>query len=322
MNIVIIGAGSFGTALGQVLAKNKKCNLWLLARKKESVKRINEIHINEQYFPNFKLEETLRATCKKEILSTADVIFLAIPSTVIIDYVFENKECINKNAVLVVLAKGLGKDNSTIVESLTSKVKNQVCSLKGPTFATDLIHNNPSAFTLASNNTDLFTLFSSIFSKTNIYLDFSTDILGVELTSALKNIYAIIIGIIDAYFNSANVRFMMLTKAFNEMKDIIITLGGKEETLFKYCGFGDFGLTALNDLSRNRTLGLLIGKGFLQNEITSTIILEGKRTLYIIYNKIIQTGKNYYLIHELYKLFNENYSIPDFITNLFLLISK
>ena len=115
-------------------------------------------------------------------------------------------------------------------------------------------------------------------------------------------------------------RFLILTKAFNEMKDIVIKFGGMEETLYKYCGFGDFGLTALNDLSRNRTLGLLIGKGFLNGSTTNSVILEGKRTIDIIHNSVSAKGRKedtFYMLNELYRLFNSDYSVSLFITSLF-----
>lgn len=158
------------------------------------------------------------------ILKHANVVFLAIPSADVIEFVISNKEYFFKNAIVVVLSKGFGKNNKTIVESLNAIINNRICALKGPTFATDLIHNNPSAFTLAAGTKGLLDIFKSIFENTNIYLDFSLDITGVEILSALKNIYAILLGIIDAYFNSANVRFLILTKAFNEMKEIVLIL--------------------------------------------------------------------------------------------------
>ncbi len=320
MKIVIVGAGSFGTSLGNVLVKNIKVNFNLLARKKEIADAINELGVNEKYFPNFKLDDRLTASADKAILQQADVVFLVIPSPDVIDYVIDNKEYFSNDAVIVVLSKGFGRNNKTIVESLNGVIGNQICSLKGPTFAADLIHNNPSAFTIAARTNELFDIFKTIFENTNIYLDFSLDIVGVEIVSALKNVYAILLGIIDAYFNSANVRFLILTKAFNEMKEIVIKFGGMEETMYKYCGFGDLGLTALNDLSRNRTLGLLIGKGFLNGSTTNSVILEGKRTIDIIHNSVSTKGRKdntFYMLNELYRLFNSDYSVSRFITSLF-----
>jgi glycerol-3-phosphate dehydrogenase (NAD(P)+) len=321
MNIVIVGAGSFGTALGNMIAKKIDLKVKVLARSNTVIRSINDFHTNEKYFPNFYLDPRLKASNRKKILKEADVIFLAIPSAQIIRYVNENKSFFGQKAVVVVLSKGFGKGNKTIVQSVSALIENQLVSFKGPTFAADLIQNNPTGFTVACKDQSLFDLFQKIFQDTNIYLDFSTDVLGVEITSALKNIYAILLGIIDAYFNSANTRFLILTKAFNELKNAVIVLGGSEDTLYKFCGFGDFGLTALNDLSRNRTLGLLMGKGFLDNNISNSVILEGKRTLSVTYN-LVRTRGEFYLMEELYKLFNSDYRVHEFISNVFQKIRK
>ena len=127
-------------------------------------------------------------------------------------------------------------------------------------------------------------------------------------------------GIVDAHFDSPNLRSLILTKAINEMRYIISKFGGKEETLFNYCGFGDFSLTALNDLSRNRTLGLLIGKGFFTTGITEKVVLEGTIAVNVFINEIakkrqIKTKK--LMISELYKVLNdENYDIKNFVNQI------
>ncbi len=320
MNIVIAGAGSFGTALGNILAIKEGLSLYLLARRREAADAINSQHINERYFPNFRLNEKLAATTDRAVLGKADIIFLALPSTVVIEYLVENSEQIAGDAILVILSKGFGKNGRTILESAQDVSPNPVVSLKGPTFAADLIHNNPSAFTVASADRHHVELFRQLFEGTNIYLDFSTDLSGVEIASAMKNIYAILLGIIDAYFNSANVRFLILTRAFSELKDALAVFGGREETMFRYCGFGDFGLTALNDLSRNRTLGLLIGKGFLNSDTSNSVILEGKRTLSELHRVVSESGmpkERFFMLNELHRLFYSKYSVHTFIKSLF-----
>jgi glycerol-3-phosphate dehydrogenase (NAD(P)+) len=315
MKIVICGGtGSFGTALGNVLSLNDENEVILLGRDKMVVDGINKLKINPKHFPNIKLNDKLKATTNIKVLSDADMVFLSLPSSVVVDYVERNKKLINKDSIIVNLAKGFGKNGDIIPSNLKEICSNKIVSLKGPTFASELIHNYPSAFTIGSENKETFKLFKEIFKDTNVCLDYSTDIKGVELTSILKNIYAICLGIVDAYFNSANTRFLVLTKAFNEMREILIYLGGKGETLFKYCGFGDFGLTALNDLSRNRTLGLMIGKGFLSPNTESSVILEGKRSLKVIYNKI--KSENFLIVNSLYEIFYKNESVTYFLNNI------
>ena len=146
-----------------------------------------------------------------------------------------------------------------------------------------MVDSAPTLLTLGYEYKEQYNIITNIIKKTNIYIDYTTDIRGVELLSALKNIYAIFLGYVDGQYNSANTRFMILTKCFAEIKIILKALGGREETLLLSAGFGDLGLTALNDLSRNRTLGLLIGKGFFNSDFTNhSVVLEGIKTLNMI----------------------------------------
>ncbi len=319
-NIAFIGSGAISTAIGNVLAQKEKYNITLLSIEKDVISSINKAHVNIKYFPNMRLHPALRATNDLSILENADVIFLGIPSNVIIDYISKNKKYFNKDAVLVNLAKGFGKEQQTIPQSINKVIDNPVASMKGPSFAREIINGMPTAFTIASKKDKYFDLFKELFGYTSIYLDYTNDVVGTELASILKNIYAIIVGIVDAHFNSPNLRSLVLTNAINEMKYIIYRFGGKEETMFHYCGFGDFSLTALNDMSRNRTLGLLIGKGFFTPTISEKVTLEGKIAVNVFINEILKKyfikAKNL-MMYELYRVFNEeNYDLANFVNNI------
>lgn len=318
-NIIIIGAGAIGTALGNVLARKGTYNIMLLSIEEDVVASITNKRFNHKYFPNVKLSKHLEATTDTGVLQDADIVFLAIPSNVMIDYVSKIIPLLNKRAILLNLAKGFGPNQKIITDSLKNIVPNPVCSFKGPTFARELINRTPTAFTVGSEDKSHDELFLDIFKGTNIHVDFSDDIKGVEILSLLKNIYAIAAGIVDAQYNSPNLRFLFLTKAFNEMRQILVHYGGKEETMFKFCGFGDFCLTALNDLSRNRTLGLLIGKGFFVEDISDKVTLEGKIAVNVFCNEISsrkKTNGNYPIIGELFKVFNEQYDLSKFVSSL------
>jgi glycerol-3-phosphate dehydrogenase (NAD(P)+) len=318
-NITIIGAGSIGTALGNIIARKREKEIFLFSIEKDVVDSINNKLFNFKYFPNIKLAKFLKASTDPDILHNADIVFLAIPSNVTVDYVLDHQQYLKKNAILLNMAKGFSKEQNTITESLCEKIPNPVCAFKGPTFARELIHKLPTAFTLGSKNPEHFELFREIFKDTPIHIDFTTDVKGVELLSILKNIYAIAMGIVDAHFNSPNLRFLFLTRAFNEMKHILLRYGGQAETMFNYCGYGDFTLTALNDLSRNRTLGLLIGKGFFTDDISDKVVLEGKIAVNVFCEEISKTNSvdcEYPIIGELYKLFNGEYKISEFVNNV------
>ena len=317
-NITILGAGSIGTALGNSLALRKDLKIKLLSIEEDVVETISREHINQKYFPNIRLNHRLQATMNENILQDSEILMLAIPSAIAIDYLKKLRYVIPAQTILVNLAKGFGCQKMIIPDCLKDYFTNPVCALKGPSFAREIINNIPTSFTLAGEE-DFINQVSPIFANTNLYIDHSQDLRGVEILSILKNIYAIIIGIVDAQFNSPNLRFMVFTKAFNEMRKILLHFEGKEETMFNYCGIGDFGLTALNDLSRNRTLGLLIGKGFFTEDISGKVVLEGRIAMNVFLEKLSEDGVNplqYCLMRELEHVFSGNTDISGFVNKI------
>jgi glycerol-3-phosphate dehydrogenase (NAD(P)+) len=317
--IVFLGAGAIGTALGNSLAVRSDLNVSLLSIEKDVVDTITKSHINQKYFPNIRLTQEMRATTDQNILKNVDVVFIAIPSVAVVDYMKAVKQLLPEDAILVNLAKGFGCNDQIISQCLAEHLPNPVCALKGPSFAREIINNSPTAFTLASTDIEFCKLLEPIFDETNIFVDTTTDLLGVEIVSILKNIYAILIGIVDAHFNSPNLRFMMFTRAFNEMRKILLHFGGHEETMFHYCGIGDFGLTALNDLSRNRTLGLLIGKGFFNEGIPNKVVLEGRIAMSIILKKLVESDMpetGYHMMLQLDKVFSGDTDIAKFMNKM------
>ncbi|MDC0008108.1 NAD(P)-binding domain-containing protein [bacterium] len=283
-NIYIIGAGAFGTAIANQLAFDTGNSVCLICRSEGQAAEISQNHTNLRYFPNKMLHEALKATASVSALSNADIVFMALPTAALQENITVLKKEIPLKALVVNLSKGIFKNGRTLVDYLLEALDNRnVVTMKGPTFAVELINNEHSLFTLGYKTEDQYNLISNLIEKTNIQIDSTTDIKGVELLSALKNIYAIVIGIVDAQYNAINTRHMILTKAFSEIRVLLLALGGNEDTLFLGCGYGDFGLTALNDMSRNRTLGLLIGKGFYNSDVTkSSVVLEGLRTIDLI----------------------------------------
>jgi len=318
-HIGIVGAGMIGTAIGNTLAAKNDQDIKLYTIEDEVAESINRIKVNQKYFPNVNLHDSIEASTDINILRESDIVFLAIPSVVTVEFLQKNGKIFNEDTIIINLAKGFGKDRMTITECLEDFQPGYICSLKGPTFAREIVNKMPSALTFASGNQGLFPVLSGLFKDTNIYLDFTDDVKGTEILSILKNIYAIVIGIIDAHFDSPNLRFLFLTRAFNEMKEIMLEMGGHEQTMFKFCGFGDFSLTALNDLSRNRTLGLLIGKGFFIENISDKVVLEGKIAVNVIVkhlDKHSNVKDKYPIIYELYRVFNEDYNLSLFVNKL------
>lgn len=313
-NIFIAGSGVLGTALAQVLSLKDDLNIRLLSIESDVVDCINQKHRNEKYFPLIRLNSSVSATTDSKELAMADVLFICIPSSAVIEFMVANKEIIPADCAIVNMAKGFASEDETLHEAVSKIVHQTLCTMKGPSFARDIIYMQPTAFTFACENKELFKEFKNIFSDTSIHIDYSSDIVGVELLSTLKNIYAIAIGISDAFYDSPNMRFLLLTRAFNEMHQLLIKFGGCSETIFNYCGVGDLGLTALNDLSRNRTLGLLVGKGFYSS--TGSVTVEGRVALDIISNKLGDEIEMYPIIGQLKAVFHDGLAPIHFVENI------
>lgn len=317
--IVIAGAGAIGTALGNVLAEKEDLEVSLLSIEPDVVESINSLKVNSKYFPGIRLHTRLKASSDKMIVKNAEIVFFAVPSVVVKQVADSLHPNLNNQTILANLAKGYGNGSKTVAEILNNSFPNPVVSFKGPAFARELINHMHTGFTVGSSDSASDGFFSKMAEDTSIHLDFSNDLRGVELLSILKNIYAIAMGIVDAHFNSPNLRFLVLTKAFNEMRGLLALLGGQQETLFRYCGIGDFGLTALNDLSRNRTLGLLIGKGFFTETISDKVVLEGKMAIQVIKDEIsekMQALSHFPIFHELYMVFEGTYNHSKFVSNI------
>ena len=306
MNIIILGAGTFGTAIANELSFNSSNNVFLYSRNSKKVEEINTLNTNKICFPNKQLNKSLTATTNINDLSKADIVFIALPSNVIIENLTALKANFKENVLLVNLSKGMMSNGVTIVDSIRSDIGfENIVTLKGPSFAVEVMEHADTLLTLGYDTQYQYELINSIVKETALHLDYTDDIRGVELLSVLKNIYALAIGVVDAKYNSPNTRFMILSKAFVEVKKILKIAGGDEATLFLACGFGDLCLTSLNDLSRNRTLGLLIGKGFFNADYKSnSVILEGLRAVNIIYDIIgYEEKKNLPIFNKIHNFF-------------------
>jgi len=288
--VVVAGGGAMGTALANVIALTNGKPVKLYLRDRSLRDTINQRHENPKYFPATPLCHDVSASTEIECFSRAEVVFLAVPSGAILKMAESIKPYLDKDVILVNLAKGLGVGMNTLVQGVEEITGRETCSMKGPTFACEIIRNSPTAFTLATTRDEVRDCITALFQNSQVRLDYSSNINGVEFSSILKNIYAIVIGVVDAQLNSANARFLVMTKASWEMREALDLLTGGGDVIHKYCGYGDLGLTALNDMSRNRTLGLLIGKGFLSSVGEQGVILEGAKALNAIWDSLGQSS--------------------------------
>ncbi|MBG0768267.1 MAG: NAD(P)-binding domain-containing protein [Spirochaetaceae bacterium] len=315
--IVIAGAGVFGTAMAERLSWNTNNTVILWSIEKDVVEDINRNHRNTKYFPTHFLNTSIRATSDKQIFRSADCILLVIPSKAIISFTEEIKEYTKKDCLVINLAKGMSDDGAFITEQIPFP---RTASMKGPTFAIEVLHGLPSSFTFGGQREDYDRFKKEVLKDTGLYLDYTDDIRSVELMSILKNMYAIAIGLVSGRFNSPNVDFLIYTKAVGEMRHFLSLFGCSTETIFCYCGLGDLGLTSLNDLSRNRTLGLLMGKGFsIDNSGSSATVIEGSRTVKLMgeLTRERHVEEEFPLVQALYRMMYEQEDLNDYMRAVF-----
>jgi glycerol-3-phosphate dehydrogenase (NAD(P)+) len=313
-NIVIAGAGVFGTAFAERLAGNPANQVTLYTIEKDVVDDINTYHQNSTYFPGRHIRKEIHATDEISCTYEADYLFLVIPSKVIEGFSKQLLGKLDPKTLVVNMAKGFANDGQFLTEVIPFE---RVGSMKGPTFAIEVLNGVPTAMTYGGAWEDYQQLKQEVLTDIGLVTDFTEDMRGAELLSILKNMYAIAIGIISGRYNSPNVDFILMTKAVNEMKDLLKLYGCREQTIFSYCGLGDLGLTALNDLSRNRTLGLLIGKGF-SNDPSSGIVLEGMKTIKLMGELVIREriADQFPILHALYEFMYDHKELNRYIISV------
>ncbi len=314
--IVIAGGGVFGTSIGERLTWNINNDVTIHTIEEDCALDITNNHQNTKYFPTKFLSSRLKATTDDRVFKDADTILLVLPSQVIVPFSTRIERVSKSNPLIVNLAKGMSDEGAFITEDIPFKRK---ASMKGPSFAIETMNGFPTSFTFGGSKEDYDYFRRNILPHTGFTLDWTEDTRSVELCSILKNMYAIAIGLVSGKYGSPNVDFLVYTKAVKEMRKLLELYSCSPDTIFCYCGLGDLGLTALNDLSRNRTFGMLLGKGFLFNEEKNAqTVIEGKRTISIIAKFVKEKGmeKDFPLVTSLYKLLYEDGKIKDYFLSV------
>jgi len=288
--VSIIGAGSLGTAIAQLVSNNAQL-VYLHAKRKEVVQDIQNTHRNLQYFPNTLLSPNIQPEYKYESGLDSEIIFFCVPSSAVRDVASEVKDLIKPDTVMVSTAKGIeypsGKTMSQIIHEETGK---HPVILSGPNFASEIVLNQPTATTIASNEPADLKKVKEALTTGEFQVETTDDVVGTEMCSVLKNINAIAYGICEGMNINENARFAVLNKSFRETKDIVTSLGGNPDTVDGYCGLGDMVLTSTSNQSRNHTLGILYGQKITVDEKSSSILFEGKKSVMAI-KKVCQQNQ-------------------------------
>ena len=283
--VSVIGAGSLGTAIAQ-LASNNAEEVFLHARRKETVETISKTRRNLEYYPNTILSERIKPIHNYDLDSKPEIIFLCVPSSTVRVVSSEIQDLIGENTILVSTAKGVEyPSTNTMSEIIFEKTGERPVIFSGPNFASEIILNLPTITTIASEKSSDNQRVKEVLNTDEFLVETTDDVIGTEWCSILKNINAIAYGVCEGMKINENAKFAVLNKGFNEIKEIVTALGGVPETVDNYCGFGDIILTATSDKSRNHTLGMIYGQRITIDESSSGILFEGKKSAMAV-NKI------------------------------------
>jgi glycerol-3-phosphate dehydrogenase (NAD(P)+) len=277
--IAVAGAGAWGTALANVMArKGRQVLLW--ARDPEQVARIRHSRSNEKYLPGVTLHTNVSPTASLHDLIAARVVLAAVPAQNLRSLAEALSLVIHPDVPVVSCAKGIERHTGFITTDVIAEclVNNPVGVLSGPSFAQEVARGKPTAVTLAAGDAALAVEIARFLSSPLFRLYHTSDIRGVEIGGATKNVLAIAAGIVAGRGLGESARAALITRGFAELRRFGSAYGAKPETLMGLSGLGDLVLTCNSPQSRNFSFGLALGRG----EAPTSQLAEGAFTAPIL----------------------------------------
>lgn len=281
-NVTVIGAGSFGTALAITLV-NKGHNVTLWARRNEQIIEMLETSQNSRYLKDVILPKGIMYSNNlASAVSTGEIVVFAVPTQQFRPVFLEASKHINRNTVIVNLAKGLEKGTHLRLSQIAYSIREDIryVALSGPSHAEELAMNLPTTVVTASSDMEAAKIVQEAFMTERFRIYTNEDIIGVELGGALKNIIALGAGISDGLGFGDNAKAAMMTRGITEMSRLGLNLGARLNTFSGLTGIGDLIVTCTSNHSRNRRCGILIGKGLPVEDAIGQVgmVVEGIST--------------------------------------------
>jgi len=274
MTITILGEGAWGTTLASLLAHNgHQVTLW--CHHPEIATEIQTHRTNNRYMPDVALPNTMYATADMhEALSNAELMYEAIPVQYLRSVVTRMREHIKQNIPWVITSKGIEQKTLMLPSELITDTLGYIppyAVCMGPSFARDVIKKQNTGLVIAAKDTELQKNVAASLTNDYIQCDFSTDMHGLQLCAAFKNVIALLVGISDGKGHGDNTRALLVTRCFEAMCSLITAAGGELKTVHSLGGFGDLFMTASSTQSRNYMVGRALGAGeSLKNVIERT----------------------------------------------------
>ena len=279
--IGVIGGGAWGTALAQVMAAGGR-DVLLWARETEVVAAINVKNENPTFLSGITLDKNLKATEDIHEAAKRDIVLLVTPAQHMRTTLQTIKHDLSQGNTLVLCSKGIELDTGKLLTKVVEEElpDTPVAVLTGPTFAREIASGMPAAATIGVHDEDIGKELQKALGVKGFRPYISTDIIGVQLGGAIKNVIAIACGVVHGRNMGDSARAALLTRGVAEIARLGVAMGAEKETLLGMCGIGDLMLTASSMQSRNYSLGAALGKGKTLEEILGSrnAVTEGVHT--------------------------------------------
>lgn len=310
--VAVLGAGSWGTALAKLVAdQGRPVSLW--ARRDEVARAIEEERENKSYLAGFRLPDSLTATSDLQAaVDHAVAVVVVVPSHGIRPVLAQLASALPEDCPVLGAIKGIENETlklvSEVFEEVLPKERHEMlCYLGGPSFAREVAAEHPTVVCIAGRNEEVAHRFQQLLSTEAFRAYRTTDVVGVELGGALKNVIAIASGITDGLGFGHNTRAALITRGLFEMSRLASKLGADPLTMSGLGGMGDLVLTCTGDLSRNRQVGLRIGKGETLEQILGSMnmVAEGVRTAKSAHELAQRENVDMPIVAEIYRILYE-----------------
>lgn len=316
----VLGGGSFGTAIARVLADNGYgVNFWM--RDPEQAESIRTKRENSRYMPGVYLDEVIEPTNDiREAIASADLVFVALPSKVFRQVIRDASSCFHSGQMVVSLTKGIEKVGFKLMsEVLREELPDvEIGVLSGPNLAAELVDRELTASVVASEDVRVRETVQNVLGNEYLRIYANVDIYGVELSGALKNIYAVVSGLAAARDMGENTKAMLITRSLAEMSRFAVSLGANPMTFLGLAGVGDLIVTCTSSRSRNYRVGYAVGRGATLEDAIAELgqVVEGVRTLELVREKAEEIEVYMPLVRGLHEILHNQASITDVVNAL------
>lgn len=327
--VTVFGAGSWGTALATVLAENGHDTLLWSHRENQADEILNN-HTNEKYLPNITLPQNLKATSNMAAaVEHAEVMVMAVPTKGIRETCQKIMQTLNRKLIFVHVSKGIEPDSLTrisgiMAEELDASVMEDIVVLSGPSHAEEVVKHHPTTVAAACENLRSAKVVQDLFMNQYFRVYTNSDVIGVELGGALKNVIALGAGVSDGIGYGDNAKAALITRGLAEISRLGVRMGANPMTFMGLTGMGDLIVTCTSVHSRNWRAGNLLGKGATLPEVLEQMgmVVEGVRTTKAAHQLADKYNVSMPITQALYRVLFEEESPKTAVENLMLRMKK